>query len=62
VSRYRQQGILIDTFMLANDYGPVNSVRQVTEMRRGEAYVTTPYTLGQYSMMDYMNRKTRTVH
>jgi len=29
---------------------------------RGKAYFTTPHTLGQYLLMDYMNRKTRTVH
>jgi hypothetical protein len=23
---------------------------------------TTPYTLGQYLLMDYMSRKTRTIH
>jgi Ca-activated chloride channel family protein len=62
VSRCRKQGILINTFMLASDYGLVNFVRQVTEMCRGKAYFTTPYTLGQYLLMDYMNRKTRTVH
>ncbi|HUP05129.1 MAG TPA: VWA domain-containing protein, partial [Bryobacteraceae bacterium] len=62
VSRCRKQGILINTFMLATDYGLVNFVRQVTEMCRGKAYFTTPYTLGQYLLMDYMNRKTRTIH
>ena len=29
---------------------------------RGKACFTTPYTFGQYLLMDYMNRKTRTVH
>jgi len=27
-----------------------------------EGLFTTPYTLGQYLLMDYMNRKTRTIH
>ena len=62
VSRCKKQGILINTFMLASDYGLVNFVQKVTEMCRGKAYFTTPYTLGQYLLMDYMNRKTRTVH
>ena len=61
VSRCRKQGILINTFMLATDYELVDFVRKVTEMCRGKAYFTTPYTLGQYLLMDYMNRKTRTV-
>ena len=62
VNRCKRQGILINTFMLASDYGLVNFVQKVTELCKGKAYFTTPYTLGQYLLMDYMNRKTRTVH
>ncbi|HME09158.1 MAG TPA: hypothetical protein VKG25_19020 [Bryobacteraceae bacterium] len=62
VNRCKRQGILINTFMLASDYGLVNFVQKVTELCRGKAYFTTPYNLGQYLLMDYMNRKTRTVH
>jgi Ca-activated chloride channel family protein len=62
VSRCRKQGILINTFMLASDYGLVDFVRKITEICRGKAYFTTPYNLGQYLLMDYMNRKTRSVH
>jgi Ca-activated chloride channel homolog len=62
VARCKRQGILINTFMLASDYGLVQFVQKVTELCRGKAYFTTPYTLGQYLLMDYMNRKTRTVH
>ncbi len=62
VNRCKKQGVLINTFMLASDYGLVSFVQKVTEMCRGKAYFTTPYTLGQYLLMDYMNRKTRTIH
>ena len=62
VSRCKRMGILINTFMLASDYGLVNFIQKVTELCRGKAYFTTPYTLGQYLLMDYMNRKTRTIH
>ncbi len=62
VNRCKKQGIIINTFMLASDYGLVNFVQKVTEICRGKAYFTTPYTLGQYLLMDYMNRKTRTIH
>jgi Ca-activated chloride channel family protein len=62
VNRCKKSGILINTFMLASDYGLVNFVQKVTEICRGKAYFTTPYTLGQYLLMDYMNRKTRTIH
>ena len=62
VSKCKRAGILINTFMLASDYGLVNFVQKVTELCRGKAYFTTPYTLGQYLLMDYMNRKTKTIH
>jgi Ca-activated chloride channel family protein len=62
VSRCKRAGVLINTFMLASDYGLVQFVQKVTEMCRGRAYFTTPYTLGQYLLMDYMSRKTRTIH
>jgi len=62
VSKCKRAGVLINTFMLASDAGLVNFVQKVTEMCRGKAYFTTPYTLGQYLLMDYMSRKTKTVH
>ncbi len=62
VNRCKKQGILINTFMLASDYGLVNFIQKVTEMCRGKAYFATPQNLGQYLLMDYMNRKTRTIH
>jgi Ca-activated chloride channel homolog len=62
VSRCKRQGILINTFMLATDPALVNFVRQVTQLCKGKAYFTTPMTLGEYLLLDYMNRKTRTVH
>ncbi len=62
VGRCRRNGILINTFMLASDYGLVNFVQKVTEICRGKAYFTTPYTLGQYLLMDYMEKKVRKVH
>jgi len=62
VARCKRAGILINTFMLASDYGLVQFVQKVTQMCRGKAYFTTPHTLGQYLLMDYMSRKTRTIH
>src|SRR5512137_6016 len=58
VSACARAGILINTFMLARDYDLVAFVRRVTAMCRGKAYFTTPYTLGEYVLMDYMDRKT----
>jgi Ca-activated chloride channel homolog len=62
VSKCKRAGILINTFMLASDYGLIQFVQKVTEMCRGKAYFTTPYTLGRYLLMDYMSRKTKTIH
>jgi len=62
VSKCKRAVILINTFMLASEYALVQVVQKVTEMCRGEAYLTTPYTLGQYLLMDYMSRKTKTIH
>jgi Ca-activated chloride channel family protein len=62
VAACRKSGIMINTFMLARDYELVAFVRRVAEICRGKAYFTTPFTLGQYVLMDYMDKKTRTIH
>ena len=62
VARCRRAGILINTFMLASDPGLVQFVQRVSAMCRGKAYFTTPQTLGNYLMMDFLNRKMKTVH
>jgi Ca-activated chloride channel homolog len=62
VARCKRAGILINTFMLASDYSLVHFVQKVAEMCRGKAYFTTPQTLGQYLLMDFMQKKTRRVH
>src|SRR3989442_9019664 len=58
----RKSGIVINTFMLARDYDLVSFVRRVADICKGKAYFTTPYTLGQYVLMDYMAKKTKTIH
>jgi Ca-activated chloride channel family protein len=62
VSRCKRAGIMINTFMLASDFGLVQFVQKVTAMCRGKAYFTTPQNLGQYLLMDYMSRKMKTIH
>jgi Ca-activated chloride channel family protein len=62
VNKCKRAGIMINTFMLATDYSLVQFVQKITQMCRGKAYFTTPYTLGQYLLMDYMQRKTKTIH
>src|SRR5256714_8353125 len=62
VSRCKRAGVLINTFMLASDFGLIQFVQKITEMCRGKAYFTTPQTLGQYLLMVYMSRRTKTIH
>ena len=62
VANCRRQGVLVNTFMLARDRELVAFVKKVTEMCRGKAYFTNPYSLGQYVLMDFLNKKVRKVH
>ncbi len=62
VARCKRSNILINTFMLAQDYDLVQFVHKVSEMCSGKAYFTTPDTLGQYLLMDYMQRRSKTIH
>jgi Ca-activated chloride channel family protein len=62
VARCKRSNIMINTFMLTNDYSLVQFVHKVSEMCRGKAYFTTPHTLGEYLLMDYMQRKSKTIH
>jgi len=62
VARCKRSNIMINTFMLASDHGLIQFVHKVSEMCRGKAYFTTPDTLGEYLLMDYMNHKSKTIH
>lgn len=62
VARCRRSGIIINTFMLASDYSLMHFIHQVCEIARGKAYFTTPHTLGQYLLLDYLNRKSKRIH
>jgi Ca-activated chloride channel family protein len=62
VANCRRQGILVNTFMLARDRELVAFVKKVSEMCQGKAYFTTPYSLGQYVLMDFLNKKVKKVH
>jgi Ca-activated chloride channel family protein len=62
VARCKRSNVMINTFMLASDFGLVQFVHKVSRMCRGKAYFTTPDTLGQYLLMDYMQGKSKTIH
>lgn len=62
VARCKRSNILINTFMLASDPDLIAFVQRVSAMGQGKAYFTTPETLGQYLLMDFLSRKMKTVH
>jgi len=57
----RRAGILINTFMLTDDFYLVEFVKQLTEIASGKAYFTSSLELGDYVMMDFMKRKVQRV-
>ncbi|MBB5064738.1 VWA domain-containing protein [Granulicella mallensis] len=62
VSRCKRAGIMINTFMLAQDFALVQFVQKVSAMCRGKAYFTTPQNLGNYLLMDFMSRRQKMVN
>jgi len=62
VARCKRSSVMINTFMLASDPSLVQFVHQVSQMCRGKAYFTRPETLGEYLLMDYMQRRSRMIH
>ena len=61
VAACRKSGIIVNTFMLTDDYYLVEFVKQMTEIAHGKAYFTTSLRLGEYVMMDFIKRKTSRV-
>ena len=62
VGRCKRSNIMINTFMLAEDFALVQFVQKMSAMCRGKAYFTTPQTLGNYLLMDYMSRRSKHVN
>jgi uncharacterized protein with von Willebrand factor type A (vWA) domain len=57
VARCTRDGIRINTFMLdANSYLK-SFVERLTQMNRGRAFFTTPETLGDYVLVDFIEQK-----
>ncbi|HEY4011010.1 MAG TPA: VWA domain-containing protein [Acidobacteriaceae bacterium] len=62
VGRCKRSNIMINTFMLANDFQLVQFVQQMSAMCRGKAYFTTPQTLGNYLLMDFMSHRSKHIN
>jgi uncharacterized protein with von Willebrand factor type A (vWA) domain len=57
VVRATKDGIRINTFMLDATGYLRNFVEKVTELNRGRAFFTTPETLGDYVLVDFLDQK-----
>ncbi len=61
VQACRKGNIMINTFMLADDYYLVEFVKKMSEMTRGKAYFANPNNLTQFVLMDFLKRRTSRV-
>jgi uncharacterized protein with von Willebrand factor type A (vWA) domain len=61
VKRCTQEGIIINTFMLENNYQLVNFVDRMTRINRGRAFYSSSENLGQYVLVDYLNNRKKRV-
>jgi uncharacterized protein with von Willebrand factor type A (vWA) domain len=57
VVRCTKDGIRINTFMLDADRGLKNFVERLTSINRGRAFFTSPETLGDYVLVDFIEHK-----
>lgn len=57
VARCTRDDIRINTFMLDPDRSLQHFISKLTEMNRGRAFFTTPQTLGDYVLVDFIEQK-----
>ncbi|HEX6392074.1 MAG TPA: hypothetical protein VFZ97_01450 [Acidimicrobiales bacterium] len=57
VVRATREGITINTFMLDATGYLRNFVEKMTQLNRGRAFFTTPETLGDYVLVDFLDQK-----
>ena len=61
VKRCTQEGIVINTFMLENNYQLVNFIDRLTRLNRGRAFYSSSENLGQYVLVDYLNNRKKRI-
>jgi uncharacterized protein with von Willebrand factor type A (vWA) domain len=61
VARVTRKGITINTFMLDSAPELLRFVEQMTRINRGRAFYTTPDSIGEYIMVDYLTHKRRRI-
>jgi uncharacterized protein with von Willebrand factor type A (vWA) domain len=61
VGRCTRDGITINTFMLERSRALTEFVDRMTRLNRGRAFYATPERLGEYVLVDYVSRRSRSV-
>ncbi len=61
MQRVTAKGITINTFMLNDAPELMRFVEGMTRINEGRAFYTTPGQIGEYIMVDYLNRKRQRV-
>jgi len=61
VKRVTRKEITINTFMLDKSPELLRFVEAMTRINRGRAFYTTPDSIGEYVMVDYLDRKRKRV-
>jgi uncharacterized protein with von Willebrand factor type A (vWA) domain len=59
VMRCTRENIRINTFMLDESYYLRDFVERMTQLNQGRAFFTTPETLGEYLLVDFIEHKRR---
>ncbi|MEX2268277.1 MAG: hypothetical protein WEA75_06295, partial [Acidimicrobiia bacterium] len=57
VMRCTRDGIRINTFMLDESYYLRDFVERMMKLNRGRAFFTTPDTLGDYVLVDFLDQR-----
>ena len=57
VARCTREGITINTFMLERSRALAEFVERMTKLNRGRAFFATPERLGEYVLVDYVDRR-----
>jgi Ca-activated chloride channel family protein len=61
VQACRKGRIVINTFMLADDFYLVEFVKKMSELTQGKAYFANPNNLSEFVLMDFLKRRTTLV-
>jgi len=56
-----KEGIIINTFMLENNYQLVNFIDNLTRINRGRAFYSSSDSLGQYVLVDYISSRRKRI-